>query len=110
MWYPCGSFKGDERSAALAQSWSDGGLLSGVSKKQLDGGISGSLYRDSKALLQTVCRAYPQLRQPSQDGEVEFGYRLSFRGLPDDKAKEVHVVEPKEQRGVMDGLRNLFSQ
>mmetsp|Transcript_6078 Transcript_6078/g.17268 ORF Transcript_6078/g.17268 Transcript_6078/m.17268 type:complete len:184 (+) Transcript_6078:147-698(+) len=63
IWYPCGSFKGDDRSAALAKSYSEGGMLSGISKKQLDGGISGSLYSDLAKLKDTVMRAYPQLRK-----------------------------------------------
>ncbi|KAG7368522.1 hypothetical protein IV203_031265 [Nitzschia inconspicua] len=107
IWYPCGSFKGDERSAALAKSYSDGGMLSGISKKQLDGGIAGSLYSDLDKLKETVCRAYPQLRKARD--EMEFGYKLAFEGLPDEKAKEIIPVEPKEQRGVFAGLQNLFS-
>ena len=63
VWYPCGSFKGDDRSAALAKSWSDGGMLSGISKKQLDAGIAGSVFRDLDKLQGTVVRAYPQLKK-----------------------------------------------
>ena len=85
MWYPCGSFKGDEKSKALAQSWADGGMLAGISKKQLDGGIAGSLYNDLPKLRESVCRAYPQLRK-SKD-EFQWGYKLAFEGLPEDKAK-----------------------
>mmetsp|Transcript_93227 Transcript_93227/g.268443 ORF Transcript_93227/g.268443 Transcript_93227/m.268443 type:complete len:206 (-) Transcript_93227:15-632(-) len=107
IWYPCGSFKGDERSAALAKSYSDGGMLSGISKKQLDAGIAGSLYRDVAKLKETVCRAYPQLRKVKE--ELEFGYKLAFEGLPEEKAKEIIPVEPKEQKGVLDGIRNIFS-
>lgn len=107
IWYPCGSFKGDERSAALAKSYSEGGMLSGISKKQLDAGIAGSLYRDVDKLKETVCRAYPQLRKVKE--ELEFGYKLAFVGLPEDKAKEIIPVEPKEQKGVLDSIRNIFS-
>lgn len=107
IWYPCGSFKGDERSAALAKSYSEGGFLSGISKKQLDGGIAGSLYSDLNKLKETVMRAYPQLRK--QRDNLEFGYKLNFEGLPADKAKEIVPVEPKEQSGPLDGLKNIFS-
>ena len=107
MWYPCGSFKGDERSAALAKSYADNGLLAGVSKKQLDGGIEGSLYRDLDKLKESTCRAYPQLRKAKD--ELEFGYRLAFVGLPEDKASTIFPVEPKESKGVLDNLKNLFS-
>ena len=107
LWYPCGSFKGDERSAALAKSYSEGGFLSGISKKQLDGGIAGSLYSDLAKLKETVMRAYPQLRK-SRD-TLEFGYKLNYEGLPEDLAKEIVPVEPKEQKGPLDGLKNIFS-
>jgi len=107
IWYPCGSFKGDERSAALSKSYSEGGLLSGISKKQLDGGISGSLYSDLNKLKETVMRAYPQLRKARDN--MEFGYKLQFEGLPEDLAKEIVPVEPKEQKGPLDGIRNIFS-
>ena len=36
MWYPCGSFKGDEKSAALCENYASNGLLSSISKNQLD--------------------------------------------------------------------------
>eukprot|EP00980_Cylindrotheca_fusiformis_P008396 scaffold1775_cov83-Cylindrotheca_fusiformis.AAC.5 len=107
VWYPCGSFKGDDRSAALAKSYSEGGMLAGVSKKQLDGGIAGSLAQDYPKLVETVCRAYPQLRKSKDD--FEFGYKLAFQGLPEEKAKEVIPVEPKENKGILDGVRNIFS-
>lgn len=107
IWYPCGSFKGDERSAALSKSFSEGGLLSGISKKQLDGGIAGSLYSDLKKLKETVCRAYPQLRKARND--MEFGYKLAYEGLPADKAKEIFPVTPTENKGPLDGIKNIFS-
>ena len=107
MWYPCGSFKGDDRSAALAKSYADGGMLSGISKKQLDGGIAGSLFRDLPKLKETVVRAYPQLRKSRDD--FEFGYKLAYEGLSDEQSKEIIPVEPKEQSGPLDGLRNIFS-
>ena len=107
MWYPCGSFKGDERSAALAKSYAEGGMLSGISKKQMDGGIAGSLYSDLPKLKETVCRAYPQLRKARD--EFEFGYKLGYQGLDEAKAKEIVPIEPKEQKGVFDGIKNIFS-
>merc|ERR1712127_762261 len=72
MWYPCGSFKGDDRSSALCASYRDDGLLAGISKNQLDAGVSGSLYSDLNTLQETVVRAYPQLRKSRN--ELEFGY------------------------------------
>ena len=107
MWYPCGSFKGDEKSRALAQGWSDGGIMAGISKKQLDGGIAGSLAQDEERLKESVVRSYPQLRKSRS--ELEWGYKLAFEGLPEDKAKNVEVVVPKAQSGVLDGVKNLFS-
>lgn len=80
--------------------------MSGISKKQLDGGIAGSLYSDLNKLKETVMRAYPQLRKARDN--MEFGYKLNYEGLPEDKAKEIVPVEPKEQKGPLDGLRNVF--
>lgn len=107
VWYPCGSFKGDDRSAALAKGWADGGMFADISKKQLDGGIAGSLYRDLPKLKDTVVRAYPQLKKSK--GEFEFGYKLGYSGLSEEQANEVFPIEPKEQKGVLDGIKNIFS-
>lgn len=107
VWYPCGSFKGDNRSGALAKNYADGGLLAGISKKQLDGGIAGSLYQDQNKLIESIVRAFPQLNK-SRD-EFEFGYKLSFQNLSEEKAAEMTVVEPKEQKGIFDSITNLFS-
>jgi len=106
MWYPCGSFKGDERSAALASNYKDQGLLAGISKNQLDGGVAGSLYRDLDKMKDSVTRGYPQLRK-SRD-ELEFGYKLSYEGLGEEQGK-IQVVEPKETKGFFDNVKNLFS-
>ena len=69
MWYPCGSFKGDEKSKALAQGYSDGGMMAGISKKQLDSGIAGSLAQDEARLKESVVRSYPQLRKSKDELE-----------------------------------------
>ena len=106
MWYPCGSFKGDEKSKALAKSYADGGMMSGISEKQLDGGIAGSLYQDMKRLTESVVRSYPQLRKSRND--LEWGYKLAFDGLSEDKAKLVKPIEPKEQKGMMDSVKGMF--
>ena len=105
MWYPCGSFKGDEKSRALASNYKDNGLLAGISKKQLDSGIEGSLYRDLPKLNESIFRAYPQLRK-SKD-ELQYGYKLAFEGLPEDEP--ISEVTPKEPKGVLDGIKNMFS-
>ena len=107
MWYPCGSFKGDDRSAALCKSYADDGFLAGISKKQLDAGIAGSLFNDLEKLKETVSRAYPQLRK-SRD-QLQFGYKLAYEGLSDEKASKIEPVEPKEQKGPLDGIKNIFS-
>jgi hypothetical protein len=107
MWYPCGSFKGDDKSGALAKGYADNGMMSGISKKQLDGGIAASLFRDKDRLVESIVRGYPQLRK-SRD-EFEFGYRLGFDGLDEKKSAEIHVVVPKESKGIFDNVKNLFS-
>ncbi|KAL7515851.1 hypothetical protein ACHAWX_000925 [Stephanocyclus meneghinianus] len=106
IWYPCGSFKGDEKSAALAQSYASNGFLSSLSKKQLDAGISGSLYRDLPKLEESIFRGYPQLRKEKTN--LEYGYKLSYMGLSKEQEK-ITVVEVKEQKGgIFGGLQNLF--
>jgi hypothetical protein len=90
----------------LAKSYSEDGWLAGISKKQLDGGIAGSLAKDLPKLKETIVRAYPQLRK-SRD-EFEFGYKLGFEGLDAEKSKAVVPIEPKEQNGPLDGIKNLF--
>jgi hypothetical protein len=107
MWYPCGSFKGDDRSMALAKSYADDGLLAGISKKQLISGIESSLYRDMDKLNETVARAYPQLRKAKND--YQYGFKLAFSGLSEAQAKEIIEVEPKESKGVFDNIKSLFS-
>lgn len=101
MWYPCGSFKGDDKSAALCQSYAADGLFSGISKNQLDAGVGGSLFRDKDRLIETVVRGYPQLRKDRND--LEFGYKLSYEGLSKEQEK-ISVVEVKEQKGLFQGL------
>jgi hypothetical protein len=91
----------------LAKSYADGGMLSGISKKQMDGGIAGSLFRDLPQLKETVVRAYPQLRKSRDD--FEFGYKLGFEGLSDEQSKAIDFIEPKDQKGPLDGIRNMFN-
>eukprot|EP00584_Thalassiosira_punctigera_P019272 CAMPEP_0172551620 /NCGR_PEP_ID=MMETSP1067-20121228/40106_1 /TAXON_ID=265564 ORGANISM="Thalassiosira punctigera, Strain Tpunct2005C2" /NCGR_SAMPLE_ID=MMETSP1067 /ASSEMBLY_ACC=CAM_ASM_000444 /LENGTH=107 /DNA_ID=CAMNT_0013339429 /DNA_START=1 /DNA_END=324 /DNA_ORIENTATION=+ len=105
MWYPCGSFKGDEKSAALCKNYADDGLLAGISKNQLDAGVGGSLARDGARLEETIIRGYPQLRKDK--GQLEYGYKLSYPGLSKEQEK-VWVVEVKEQKGFFDGIKSAF--
>mmetsp|Transcript_20022 Transcript_20022/g.33240 ORF Transcript_20022/g.33240 Transcript_20022/m.33240 type:complete len:200 (-) Transcript_20022:88-687(-) len=105
MWYPCGSFKGDDRSKALCQNYADDGLFSGMAKKQLDSGMAGSLSKEIANLAETVIRAYPQLKKCKT--ELEYGYKVSFDGLPE--KQEVTPVKPEEQKGIFDGIKNMFS-
>mmetsp|Transcript_1711 Transcript_1711/g.2553 ORF Transcript_1711/g.2553 Transcript_1711/m.2553 type:complete len:214 (+) Transcript_1711:90-731(+) len=107
MWYPCGSFKGDDRSAALCSNFRDDGFLSGISKNQLDAGVSGSLYNDKDSLVETICRGYPQLRKTRD--ELEFGYKLAYDGLSEEQTK-IQVIEVKEQKGFFAGIKSAFGQ
>ena len=104
MWYPCGSFKGDEKSAALCKSYADDGLLANISKNQLDAGVGSSLARDRARLEETIVRGYPQLRKDK--GKLEYGYKLAYEGLNEEMSKKVNLVELKEQKGFLDGIKN----
>lgn len=83
-------------------------MLAGVSKNQIDSGISGSLFRDQEKLKETICRAYPQLRKSRN--EFEFGYKLAYDGLSKEKADEITVIEPKEPKGLLDNVKSLFGR
>ncbi len=48
---------------SASQSIADNGFLPGMSKKQLDAGVGGSLFRDKDRLEETIVRGYPQLRK-----------------------------------------------
>lgn len=109
IWYPCGSFKGDERSQALCTSYRDNGILAGIAKKQIDQGVAGSLARDFAKLEEQIVRGYPQLKESRKDGGLEWGYRLSFNGLTKDQ-KKTTIVEPKVEKGFFDNVKGLFSQ
>eukprot|EP00548_Thalassiothrix_antarctica_P000841 CAMPEP_0194146042 /NCGR_PEP_ID=MMETSP0152-20130528/19360_1 /TAXON_ID=1049557 /ORGANISM="Thalassiothrix antarctica, Strain L6-D1" /LENGTH=184 /DNA_ID=CAMNT_0038846447 /DNA_START=221 /DNA_END=775 /DNA_ORIENTATION=+ len=101
MWYPCGTFKGDETSKALCQTYSDKGVFSGVSKNQLDAGVANSLYQDLDQLTDNVIRTYPQLKKKRK--ELQFGYKLAYDGLSD----EIVEIEPAESKGVLDNIKSI---
>jgi hypothetical protein len=106
MWYPCGSFKGDNRSQALCTSIKDNGWLSSISKDQLDSGIAGSLWRDQDKLKETIVRVYPQLRETRDT--LEFGYKIGFEGLSEEQLK-IQAIVPKEQKGLLDNIKDKVS-
>jgi hypothetical protein len=78
-----------------------------MSKKQLDGGIAGSLFSDFDRLKETCIRAYPQLK--ASRNELQFAYKLDYAGLSEEQKKEINEVEPKAQEGWFAGVKNLFS-
>lgn len=109
IWYPCGSFKGDERSQALCTSYRDQGILAGIAKKQIDQGVAGSLAQDIGKLEEQIVRGYPQLKESRKSGGLEWGYRLSFNGLAEEQQKTT-IVEPKVEKGFLDNVKGLFGQ
>ena len=66
MWYPCGSFKGDESTKSLVDS--QDGFLGGLASKQLEQGVSSSLYDSLGQLTESVVRSYPQLKKVRKGG------------------------------------------
>lgn len=107
MWYPAGSFKGDDKSAGLAKNYSDGNLLAGLSKKQLDEGVGGSLARDLTKLQEGIFRGYPQLRKSR--GQLEYGYKLAYEGLSEDK-KKMNIVKPEKKEGIIENVKGFFGK
>jgi len=106
LWYPCGSFKGDEKSKALCTSYRDDGILAGISKSQLDKGVSGSLNQDLDRLKESICRTYPQLRKAKD--EFDFGYKLAFAGLSEEQEKMI-LVTPAENKNWLASVKDAFS-
>mmetsp|Transcript_48992 Transcript_48992/g.95795 ORF Transcript_48992/g.95795 Transcript_48992/m.95795 type:complete len:232 (+) Transcript_48992:134-829(+) len=112
MWYPCGSFRGDDRSKALCMTYKDDGMMSGMSKNQLDSGVSGSLATDEKKLIESVVRGYPQLKKAVQGKDnngLEWGYKLAFEGLSDEQKSMNMVVPEKQDPGVLGGVKSVLS-
>ena len=105
MWYPCGSFKGDERSKALCSSYTSGGILAGIAKKQLDDGIAGALAQEYDKLVSSIIRGYPHLS--ARKNELEFGYKIAI--FERKEAWPMTVIEPKKQVGLLDNIKNIFS-
>jgi len=73
----------------------------------MDGGIASSLFRDLDKLKETIVRAYPQLRKSKDD--FEFGYKLAYGGLTEEQQNEIMPIEPKEQKGILDNVKSMFS-
>ena len=38
--------------------------------------------------------------------ELEFGYKMAFRGLPEDE--KIALIEPKEAKGLLDNIKGMF--
>jgi Family of unknown function (DUF6523) len=68
---------------------------------------SFSVYRDQEKRKDGIGRSYPQLRKARD--QLEFGYKLAFKGLSEEQAIEIKVIEPKEQKGFIDNVKNAFS-
>ena len=64
-----------------------------------------SASKDLKKLKESIVRTYPQLKK-SRD-ELEFGYKLAFPGLSEEKGK-MNLVEPKERKGLLDNIKGMF--
>lgn len=81
--------------------------MAGMAKKQLDQGIGGSLSQDLDKLIGTIVRGYPQLKLKNATEELQFGYRISYKGLDD---LPISIVDAKAApKGIFDNIKNLFS-
>jgi len=81
--------------------------LGGLAKKQLDAGVSNSIYDSLRQLTEGATRQYPQLNK--QRDNLEWGYRLVANDLSAEQ-KEMNVIVPqKRETGVVANLKNLFS-
>ena len=108
MWYPCGSFKGDERTKALIDS--QDGILGGMAKKQLEQGVAGSLYDSINQLRESVVRSYPQLKKSREN--LVWGYKITvMKGTPnEEEMKKIKEVVPEARpEGFLDNVKNMFN-
>ncbi|GMI44081.1 hypothetical protein TrCOL_g9302 [Triparma columacea] len=108
MWYPCGSFKGDERTKALIES--QDGILGGMAKKQLEQGVAGSLYDSITQLRESVVRSYPQLKKSREN--LVWGYKITvMKGTPnEEEMKKIKEVVPEARpEGFLDNVKNMFN-
>merc|ERR1712129_61988 len=93
-------------------TYKDDGMMSGMSKNQLDSGVAGSLATDEKKLIESIVRGYPQLKKAIQGknaGGLGWGYKLAFEGLSDDQKKMTMIVPEKQEAGVMGGFKSALS-
>ena len=107
VWYPCGGFRGDEKSKALVESASGDGFasfLSSQAKSKIDETISYGVHESLRDLTESVVRNYPQLRK-SRD-KLEWGYKITSQNLPEELGKTT-VVEPKKRpEGVQEQVKD----
>jgi Family of unknown function (DUF6523) len=101
---PAAASKGTTSRPPSPRATPTGGCWPGLARTR--SGVAGSLFRDQDKLKESICRAYPQLRKSSD--EFEFGYRMAFEGLSEDKEQMV-VIEPKESKGIFDNIKNAFA-
>merc|ERR1711871_91855 len=115
MWYPCGSFGGDERAKALVESWMTNPLgMGGMAKGQIDRSVAASLWNNPaqmQGLKQQVTKMYPALKQNKDD--LKFGYKITFEGLEEKQGvqKITEVSEDMKESVVestVDKIKNQF--
>lgn len=115
MWYPCGSFGGDERAKALVESWMSNPLgMGGMVKGQIDRSVAASLFNNGgqvQSLKQQVTKMYPALKNSKNN--LKFGYKITFDGLEEKQGvqKVTQVTEDMKESPVnsaVDKVKNMF--
>jgi hypothetical protein len=106
VWYPCGSFKGDERSKALCDSYTSNPFLGGLAKKQLDSGVANSIFDSLKQLVEGACRQYPQLRKQREN--LTWGYKLVAVDLTAEQKEMIIVTPVQRETGFLGNIKTLF--
>jgi len=81
-------------------------FLGGLAKKQLDAGVSNSIFDSLKQLSEGACRQYPQLAKKRD--KLEWGYRLIANDLNDEQRKMNGIVPEKRETGFIANLKTLF--
>ena len=78
-WLPAGDLAGDQRAGSLVTGMMSG-FMTDMYQGQLDTGIAKSLFANGDAFADNVIANYKPFRSYKK-GDLEFGYKVEFKGL-----------------------------
>mmetsp|Transcript_12334 Transcript_12334/g.12414 ORF Transcript_12334/g.12414 Transcript_12334/m.12414 type:complete len:205 (+) Transcript_12334:91-705(+) len=109
IWLPCGSIAGDKRAASICDAWGSG-FMSDMYKNTLDKGVARSVFGQEDQFVKAISENYRLLRNVPKD-ELEFGYRVNFKGLAEklgDKLDKTTPLQKGMEKGWLDNVKEGF--